>query len=730
MALDKRFIPLFNLGEVFNSKTTGVALANGTIEFYRDSARTTLKAVYELTGNASNYTYTALPNPITLDVSGQIVNGQNTNVAVYTFPYEGDASSDQNILDLYYIVVKDSSGVVQFTRQAVPSLTDESNPTGDTENVSNQLANPQFARSFINAGINNVYTATAASLKEFAFAPGWSFFISGTGTVTVQLVPVIGNENIPTTPPFVLDVAVSSGITECRLTQRFNKNSGLWSSTPAQNIFLSGNFVARNEGAGSASVELVYEEQNGNANVNIINATLTASYVEYKGVSDDPIPGSTSGSADAYVDIYLRFFPLTQVRITSIQALPTTNSTVGDITDYDIQSSDREQALLGSYYIPQIETASLKNLLPGWNFIYNPFQFQNNISTTAQYVVDQTIAKSVSNTLTLSRNTDDFSLSLISSGAGSFYLCQYIYNEEALLMLGRKMSVYIDSYQQSGNPITVKCYILRGLDGTATFPTLPAELFTMDVNGNITVTATGWSFVNRGGLPAAQATMSSIQSFSTTEKIKFNNWEFDESFSTGAFPKRMAVVLTFSYSNAVSLNVREVTLNRTNIAFPSLMTKEETFQGCQRYYETSYKPGDAPGTISFDNVISAIQTALVNEDLGGTFTHTVVSSSFVVPYRAVKAANPTITFYDPVDGAQNKVRGYIYIQGALVNQNQFDIITSTTNWDQYSTTSNLSQSSFFGKGSPLLSSNIAAIDTTGNIVYHFAADARPGVTLT
>ena len=50
MALDERFIPITSLNQYFVDKDSGLPLANGTLEFFRDTARITPKAVFQLTG--------------------------------------------------------------------------------------------------------------------------------------------------------------------------------------------------------------------------------------------------------------------------------------------------------------------------------------------------------------------------------------------------------------------------------------------------------------------------------------------------------------------------------------------------------------------------------------------------------------------------------------------------------------------------------------------------------
>ena len=66
MALDPQFVISSNLEEYFVDKDTGLPLSNGTVTYFEDQNRTVLKTVFKLSGTPPNYTYTALPNPITL----------------------------------------------------------------------------------------------------------------------------------------------------------------------------------------------------------------------------------------------------------------------------------------------------------------------------------------------------------------------------------------------------------------------------------------------------------------------------------------------------------------------------------------------------------------------------------------------------------------------------------------------------------------------------------------
>jgi hypothetical protein len=115
MALDSKYISLGWLENYFVNKDDGTPLAGGIVTFYKDEDRITKKPVYQLTGDPSSYSFVALPNPCVLSSVGTFVDASGNDVIPYSYPY----NSLDNI-ELYYITVTSSSGVPQWTRQAVP----------------------------------------------------------------------------------------------------------------------------------------------------------------------------------------------------------------------------------------------------------------------------------------------------------------------------------------------------------------------------------------------------------------------------------------------------------------------------------------------------------------------------------------------------------------------------------------------------------------------------------
>src|SRR5215468_122929 len=95
-------------------------LSAGVITFYRDIDRTItgLKPVYRIGGTPTSPTFTALPNPITLDMCGIFVDPNNGDAIL---PYYNTIDADGNI-DLYYITIADQFGNIIETLEHFPQV--------------------------------------------------------------------------------------------------------------------------------------------------------------------------------------------------------------------------------------------------------------------------------------------------------------------------------------------------------------------------------------------------------------------------------------------------------------------------------------------------------------------------------------------------------------------------------------------------------------------------------
>lgn len=673
MALNELFTVASDLESLFIDKDTGLPLANGTLYFYRDAARNVPKKVYQLSGSPPNYTYTSMGSQINLSSVGTVQNASGDNEVIYWYPYMPDfGQPGVPVLDLYYIVCVDSGGTVQFTREAWPNITAGTEPTEQSDNfISNQISNPTFTNSFINPGIDNVYTVTTNVPQTFAFAPDWNFVITGTGsgsgTVTVQIISLTGVQNVPGNPPYMLDVTVSSNILNCYLTQTFSNNSGLWTSTLNAPIFLYGSFVAQNQLVGSGGIQMFYSESTvGYSPIVVVNGAFTSPYQLVTGVTPSPIPLSTniqSGNS-AFVSISLSFSPNTHVRVSAIQLIPSTISPVNIIAP-DFDSSNRNQAFQGDYYLPRAAAKQINSFLVGWDFPVNPYQLgsSGSVTTTAAYITDQTIA--CVSTDDVAWQTDPITNGLqftTTNEEDAFYILQYLSGDQVKDMLGNSLSVNVFGYQSAGSgAVTMRVYILSA-PSTSTIPILGTSIGTLDDHGIFTPTASGWITMPRSGLPIPEVTLSDIVINSdinaSANDYGFSGWQITSSSSI-ADTALFAIVVSFEYEATDTVfTINSISCVPGDLPCrPAIKSFDETLRQCQYYYETNYVPGELPSTSPSVASLSFVQERV--------FVSTGVVNAYpvlmVIYYKSVKRVVTNIITIYAQNGIVDNMSSIIYL---------------------------------------------------------------------
>lgn len=731
MGLNPLYFVTSDLEGYFVDKDSGLPLAGGTLSFYRDVARNTPKTVYELTGAPPDYDYVALPNPVVLSSVGTPMDNGGDNVVIYYYPYDIDGN-----LDLYYVVCEDSNGVVQFTREAWPNLTESGTPTQNDFEVANQISNSQFSQVFINQNQSTVYTVSAATNQDFEFAPNWDFVISGTGTVTVQQIALDGNEQIVTSPPYAIDVSLSSGITACYLRQRFNANSGLWASTATQSIFLSGTFVAINESAGTTGLQMFYTESTGGTPISIVDASFDNSgYQVLTGVTADPIPLSTNTDMGfvGYIDIYLSFLPSSHIRLSSIQVVPTLNPSGGALVPYELNSSNREQALMGDYYIPRLNTRPVPSILTAWDFPLNPFQFNasGNLTTTAAYICDQTIGVAgASGNVAFARDSVTNGLAFTTAGTNdSFYILQYLSGAQAKKLLGTRLSVNVFGYMTSNSSnVTMQVYLCRA-PSTSTIPTLATTIGTVNTSGVLTLTASGWTIIPRSGLPTPSAVLPYVSADSlipnSTNDMGFTGWEITDNTQISD-TQYFAIVVTFAYiSTSTTLTMNSISVTPSDIPTrPAPQTFDEVVRECQYYYEKSYDLGIYAGAANTNGSLVCEQGRAANTGSSGGGCANYIP----VRYNTRKRAAITPTLYSPNSGTSGNTY-FLFYRGSTLLYNS-DVALSG-NW----TVGNSGHTGItfipVNRSAVLIGFNIgtgpydATIECVTN--FHYVADARLGI---
>ena len=168
MAIDNRYIVDTTLQPHFINKTTGESLANGAVYFYKDNDRNTPKPVYMLTGSPPNYTYSVLPNPLSLNSVGLPQDDSENQVAFYYFPYDAMGNVENYYIEVYAEGDSPGNGTPQLTREAWPNIEEiEASTTVSVSNTQNVLSNSQFVDILFDPDVNLTINFTGNSQNHW-----------------------------------------------------------------------------------------------------------------------------------------------------------------------------------------------------------------------------------------------------------------------------------------------------------------------------------------------------------------------------------------------------------------------------------------------------------------------------------------------------------------------------------------------------------------------------------
>lgn len=135
----------------------GTPMAGGVITCWRDNSRTTLKNWYYQSSNfadaSGHYTFSPLPNPLTLSAAGTICDINGVDTIPFFYPYD---ETDQTQLQPYYITIVNHDQTNQITRPNFPYNPQEDDVTAEGS-VDNYIINNVFWR---NAGTVNLQAVT------------------------------------------------------------------------------------------------------------------------------------------------------------------------------------------------------------------------------------------------------------------------------------------------------------------------------------------------------------------------------------------------------------------------------------------------------------------------------------------------------------------------------------------------------------------------------------------
>lgn len=587
--------------------------------------------------------------------------------------------------------------------------------------VDNQITNPQFTEiSFF-----DTMTIDNTGTNSYEIAPGWFIEASGTGVITIERDELAGDQNIPedtpTNPGYVLKITITSGtFTVVNLVQRFSNISGLWADTG-----LSINFTARMS-VNSATLEVFYRPSAGTpATQTLFSETITSVYAVYANAVEIINPENPDLGDDAYVDIVFKLPVSGTIFLTNIQLI---SSTTAVIFPFGQTSAERQKDHMFHYYSDSLLRQQKDNILVGWTFGLNPWQFHDvagaNLANNA-YTADQTIIvqqkyvlDATGNNVFVGRGSvaENYALKVMAVTANNrFAMIQYIHSSTARPYWGQVLSAMVRAYLVNGDACRFKVRLIyRSSIPPQISQNEPITTWTADGDPNL---ATGWSAVTPENDP--------IYSFTTEPQ----NFAFDKFILPASDNADMTLGFMLYTVDALDetpsadyLLFDRISLVQNDFAIDaSAETFEQVLSQCQYYYETSYSTGAllATAAASLPNAILAEQRVIKSGGNGQSYR-----TGFNVTYNTIKCRVPPnpISFYNPNAGGINLV--YAELTDGATFQTSASVAIGT----YVQKTSGTRGFSYIGAdASVLLTAAIASDLPESFILFHYAADSRLGI---
>lgn len=746
MAISQLYIPAFSIEDVLLDKDTGAPLSGGLVYFYEDNQRTVPKPVYQITGTSPNYTFTQLPNPMTLSSIGTFEDSLGNPVVPYFYPWDSELNPDY-----YYVEVLSSGLVPQFDRESVPYI-GEQNEADIMSIITNELSNPQFVEvNFDTTTPSYTFNVNSVTSQVINLAPNWDIVVSapGAGTVTVSQLAPAGTLNVPTNPATILNIS-SAGLSQLTLRQRLYGSPNLWG-----NAYIAGTFVAKTYSGTTVTLNMYYSQSNGTVqDIQIVSAQLPSSgnYEQFSGATElIPISNSMDTFPNAYVDIFFDIPLSIEIDLTSVMVAYTGQTPIDNL-DFDQETEARQIDHLFNYYEVPLNFKPIPSLLVGWDFPLNPAQLGTSatITTTAAYIWDQTICQSVVGNIAVVRNTVTGGFQATTANNNeAFYQIQYLSGAKAKKFLMNELSVNVSAFTtQAGGVCTVKVYLFSA-PSTASFPTLPTALGTINASGAFTLTAANWNAIPRSNLGQASGILSSINTsnyatLNNVQDLQFSGWQITDATQISNTDK-IAIVVTYSCPTTGTV----VTTNSISVVpgsiptQPAPQTSDEVLRECQYYYEKSWAPSVAIGTATLNDAIVLTQPAIAGIQLAVgavmTLTYYFNQQNFSVMYKEIKRTTPNFSFYSTItNNAINVVTAYLAWEilnpGAGSSSSQTDTLVSSS----WTMTGNGTEGINYqiipaNLGNSILSAPSQTVTgsstyyASSSMSFHYTADARLGV---
>lgn len=608
----------------------------------------------------------------------------------------------------------------------------------------NLASNSVFAEVYFTAPIgSSLPTLTIATAGTYDIAPGWQLLLEGTGSVTLTQIMLTGNQNQISNPPFALRVVTSGSWTKVYLFQRFSMNGAIWRKGA---VTMS---IVGNSNVNAETVTLIYLP-NENADIKeIASGLLPLGGYDVLGdaVNLDPSTNNVD-SNDAYVDFIISLPLVGSVDISSVQiigqTLPLADPTTIDIPPYQQESYERMVDHLFHLYRTNLIEKPKANLLTGWNFPLNPYQFiDSTVSTVAaqtSYVADQTILyqNAASQLLTGKNLNAERGNFVVLAAAGAtdtrFALIQYIdpktikpYWSYIVSAFSRMRIVSL----VNNTPVRVKMRLIYSFSLPLTLsPTEPIASWTL---GDDPTFSGVWTPIAPLNDPAYILPNEYDSDENTYQGFAYNQFQLPN----GDTDNMTLGVVIYTMDNLHSVAGEEdyvefdkISLIQSDFgADAAAETWDESLRKCQFYYEKSYEIPVLPGTATAIGAKFANQFIFTDTGIGNSELY---PTSFSCDFMQVKRIIPTVDFYSSSTGTVDFVYAQIEKNNVVTASGDIAAVAPAASPKWELSTTYLSTERFIMIARLTSTAVLTAVATgvlgdNGLVTYQYSADARMGI---
>jgi hypothetical protein len=565
-------------------------------------------------------------------------------------------------------------------------------PIDTVEVVSdNQITNPQF--SLIN--FSSPFSLTSASTQTVDVAPGWFLDLTGTGNLTLTLVPLNDSAQTinPTNAPYALEINTSGSWSSVILRQRFEQNGMLWANKTVAN-----SVTARIEGAPQPITGNLVDS-NGTTLAEVLASTdLSDNFEEYLGYGTLGDTTNPDLPPAAYIEYRLKLPNDGDVYLTSTQLAVHDTETV---VPYTQDTIERQQDYTWHYYRESVIMQPKDSLLTGWDFALNPWQFRTTSSTTVTsqcaYTADQTIIYQQSGgsqvAVGMAPAADKYAFEVKAVTANNrFAIIQYIDPTTVSDIWGEVLSSLVRAKISTTHGTTPR-FKMRLIYRTTLPPTIGAA-----------EPISSW--------PADQVNPTFDMAW--TQVIPTNDPVYTLSSTSQNFAfEGMSLASVIPSTDTMTLGIVLYTIDSNTLSF------DETLRRCQFYYETSKNLYTLPTASSAGGAL--IRSCHAAQS-GGNIA--LFPLSFNLQFKQTKRSNSITTNIYTAGGTLGSCDIVIRDAGAQIAAST---ISFTSGWNAQNGGNSGLQFLSVAPSSIFTFAGTVTNTTDGFISFHYTADTRLGV---